>query len=532
MKNTPSKIDAALLRQRAEDLLKMKASKTDAKLSEIEMQKIVHELEVHQIELEMQNEELMRAKERAEEAAEKYGELYDFAPAGYFTLSNEGEIREINHIGAGMLGKERSQLLNARFGFFVTDETKPAFNEFLEKVFSSNVKQLCDVTLVRSNKERMTVQCIGISNKKSGECFVSAVDITERITAEEKLNESKEKYKKISLLKNSILESPQGMIFFALDKEYCYMDFSKLHKDTMKELWGVDITVGTNMLQLIANKDDREKAKHNFDSALQGKSFVNEEEYGSEQLKRTFYENRYNPIYDEHNIIRGLSVFVIDITERKRAEVILMDKRVRLQGIIEGTNVGTWEWNIQTGETVYNERWAEIIGYRLNELSSSNISTWQKLVHPDDLKKSAELLGRHLAGELPYYICECRIKHKQGHWVWVQDRGRIVTRSAKGEPLKMFGTHTDISDRKKNEIERERLIKGLQSALVEVKTLKGIVPICSGCKKIRDDEGFWNQVEIYVQKHTNAKFSHGFCPDCVGKYFPGHAERILKKKTE
>ncbi len=532
MKNTPRKIEAALLRQKAEELLKMKPTKTGAKLPKIETLKLVNELAVHQIELEMQNEELMRAKEKAEVAAEKYGELYDFAPAGYFTLSTEGEILQINHIGAVMLGKERSQLLNARFGFFVTDETKPAFNEFLEKVFSSNIKQLCDVTLVRSNKERMTVQCIGISNKKSGECFVSAVDITERITAEEKLNESKEKYKKISLLKNSILESPQGMIFFALDKEYCYMDFSKLHKDTMKELWGVDITVGTNMLQLIANKDDREKAKHNFDSALQGKSFVNEEEYGSEQLKRTFYENRYNPIYDEHNIIRGLSVFVIDITERKRAEVMLMDKRVRLQGIIEGTNVGTWEWNIQTGETVYNERWAEIIGYRLNELSSSNISTWQKLVHPDDLKKSAELLGRHLAGELPYYICECRIKHKQGHWVWVQDRGRVITRSADGKPLMMFGTHTDITQRKHDEEERERLIVKLQSALAEVKTLSGIIPICANCKKVRDDKGYWEQVESYVSQHTHAQFSHGVCPDCVEKLYPEQAERIRNKSKK
>ena len=76
------------------------------------------------------------------------------------------------------------------------------------------------------------------------------------------------------------------------------------------------------------------------------------------------------------------------------------------------------------------------------------------------------------------------------------------------------------------------MINELQSALAEVRTLKGIVPICAGCKKIRDDKGFWEQVETYVQKHTEAKFSHGFCPECVEKYYPGQAERIRDRKKE
>ena len=223
---------------------------------------------------------------------------------------------------------------------------------------------------------------------------------------------------------------------------------------------------------------------------------------------------------------------VLDEARHKFLEEELRDSYVRMENIIKAANIGTWAWNIRTGETIYNDRWGEIIGYQLGELSPSSITTWQNLIHPDDLKRSAELLGRHLAGELPYYICECRIKHKHGHWVWVLDRGSIITRSAEGVPLKMFGTHTDISDRKKIETERESMINELQSALAEVRTLKGIVPICAGCKKIRDDKGFWEQVETYVQKHTEAKFSHGFCPECVEKYYPGQAERIRDRKKE
>ena len=212
--------------------------------------------------------------------------------------------------------------------------------------------------------------------------------------------------------------------------------------------------------------------------------------------------------------------------------MLLKNERLRLQGIIEGTNVGTWEWNIKTGEVVFNQKWFEMIGYMPEELSPVSIHTWETLTHPDDLKKSTELLEQHFKGERLYYECECRMKHKDGSWVWILDRGRVITRSTDGKPLMMFGTHTDITHRKYDEAEREHLVTELKSALAEVKTLKGIVPICAGCKKIRDDKGFWEQVETYVQKHTEAKFSHGFCPECVEKYYPGQAERIRDRKKE
>jgi len=105
MKKRDSKSEASLLRQKAEEQFKKKSAKTVSKLSEAEMLKLVHELEVHQIELEMQNDELCLAKEQAEIATNKYSELYNFAPSGYFTLSKEGEIIELNLQGAKMLGK-------------------------------------------------------------------------------------------------------------------------------------------------------------------------------------------------------------------------------------------------------------------------------------------------------------------------------------------------------------------------------------------------------------------------------------------
>ena len=138
----------------------------------------------------------------------------------------------------------------------------------------------------------------------------------------------------------------------------------------------------------------------------------------------------------------------IDITERKRSEEALALERTRLAGILEGTNVGSWEWNVQTGETVFNERWADIIGHTLEEISPTSIETWMGFAHPDDLKKSEDALNKHFLGEADYYECESRMKHKDGSWVWVLDRGKVTTWTKDGKPLLMMGTHQDITDRK------------------------------------------------------------------------------------
>ena len=144
-------------------------------------------------------------------------------------------------------------------------------------------------------------------------------------------------------------------------------------------------------------------------------------------------------------LITGLAT---DITEKKQAEKALQEQHLRLANIIDGTRVGTWEWNIQTGETVFNERWAEILGYTLDELAPISIATWRDLCHPDDFKQAGEQLERHFAGELPNYNSESRMKHKDGHWIWILDRGRVTTFTGDGKPLMMYGTHTDISERK------------------------------------------------------------------------------------
>ncbi|HAS51378.1 MAG TPA: hypothetical protein DCS21_06405, partial [Gammaproteobacteria bacterium] len=158
-----------------------------------------------------------------------------------------------------------------------------------------------------------------------------------------------------------------------------------------------------------------------------------------------------------------------DITDRKRQEAELLLNRLRLQNILEGTNVGTWEWNIQTGEVIFNERWAEIIGYRLDDLQPTTIETWLTFAHPDDVNTTKEQLKAHFSGNSPYYECEARMQHKEGHWIWVLDRGKVASWTPEGQPLWMYGTHQDVTESHEQE-ERLRTTKQAAEAASHAKS--------------------------------------------------------------
>lgn len=136
----------------------------------------------------------------------------------------------------------------------------------------------------------------------------------------------------------------------------------------------------------------------------------------------------------------------------------------RLESVIEATNIGSWEWNVHTDEVIVNERWAEIVGYTLAELQPVTIETWSGLVHSADLDKARDRLNRHFAGELDYYDVTFRMRHKDGQWVWVNARGRVMSWDLKGRPLVMAGTHVDITEQKRSQLrlkESEERLRGL-----------------------------------------------------------------------
>ncbi len=140
-----------------------------------------------------------------------------------------------------------------------------------------------------------------------------------------------------------------------------------------------------------------------------------------------------------------------DISQRKALLREVEVERERLKQIIYGTGAGTWEWNVQTGEVIFNETWANLIGYTLEELEPTDIDTWISHAHPDDLAISNEKLQACFEGRVEQYECACRMRHKDGHWVWIMDRGKVISWSEDGKPLMMYGSHLDISASKKLE---------------------------------------------------------------------------------
>lgn len=156
-------------------------------------------------------------------------------------------------------------------------------------------------------------------------------------------------------------------------------------------------------------------------------------------------------VWEENGQFRYFIAQIENISTRKKYLAQLQEQKDRFSYVIEGTRAGTWEWNVQTGETVFNEIWAQIIGYTLEEIGPISIETWVKFAHPEDLEVSNRKLQACFDRTADYYECECRMRHKDGHWVWVLDRGKVMTWTADGKPEKMYGTHTDISQFKELE---------------------------------------------------------------------------------
>jgi PAS domain-containing protein len=170
--------DARNLRREAEKRLNEKHRKKAEDLKETDANKLLHELQVHQIELEMQNEELRQAYEKAEKALEKYTMLFDLSPVGYFSLDDEATICDLNFTGADMLRERRFSLLNANFKLFIPEDSRPVFNQFLKKVYTSNAKESCKVLLGQNNESLARVYMEGVVTEDAKKCLLSVVDIS------------------------------------------------------------------------------------------------------------------------------------------------------------------------------------------------------------------------------------------------------------------------------------------------------------------------------------------------------------------
>jgi PAS domain-containing protein len=183
-------LNAELRRQAEVKVNKLSKKTAQVPKTNADIQRLVHELQVHKIELEMQNDELLQARMQLESTLNMYVELYAFAPVGYFTLARDGTIRHCNLTGAKLMGVGLNELIRRRFNIFISPESRPTFNTFLDNVFTSQNKEICEVALERNGPAPLWVRIIGAyetSDGQTGLCYAIVSETTERTPAKEEV---------------------------------------------------------------------------------------------------------------------------------------------------------------------------------------------------------------------------------------------------------------------------------------------------------------------------------------------------------
>jgi len=430
-----NKSDAAALRHKAEKLLKMNLTTTSSNRSDADTLRLIHELEVHQIELELQNEELRLAKEQAEVASKKYAELYDFAPSGYFSLSAEGKILELNLSGANLLGKERSKLKNSMFGFFVSDNNKPIFNLFLEKVFNGNAKESCEISLSTNDDTLRNVHLTGIGTKNREQCLLSMIDVTERKKAEEELETSNSR--NLAIL-NAIPD-----LMFRINHDGVFLDFQA--QSTSDLYVPPEMIIGRKMHEILPPYVVSLISGYLRTMLETGELQVFE--YALPMPAGICY-------YEARMALSGadeILTIVRNITESKLAEEKLIQSEERYKRITEGLTDYLYTVNVKNGkviETVHNEACSAITGYTRSEFSEDT-HLWINMVVPEEREWVAGKFSKILEEkDLPPF--EHRIIRKDGKIRWIKNT-TILHFESNGTLDSYDGVIKDITERKQAE---------------------------------------------------------------------------------
>ena len=194
-------------------------------------------------------------------------------------------------------------------------------------------------------------------------------------------------------------------------------------------------------------------------------------------------------------------------------EMAVRESEARFRSALENAPIGMAIVSLNGNFLRVNHALCSILGYEKEALEGL---AFADITHPDDLSLDIPHVERLLGGEVTAYTVEKRCITRNREMVWTQLTASLL-KTGEGVPAYFIVQIEDITDRKKVETERERLIADLQDALCDVKTLSGLLPICASCKKIRDDKGYWNQLETYIIKHSGAIFSYSICPDCESR---------------
>ncbi len=449
-------------------------------------------------------EALETERNRAEGVLQQLAAIVQSSDDAIICKTLEGIILSWNSGAERIYGYSSSEIVGQRISILLPMNHPDEVSQFLERI--SRGERIDHYETVHMRKDGLiidvflTISPVKDATGKIVGASTIARDITDRKRVEEALRENEERYRNlfegstdpiyITTLRGEILDvNPSMLDLFGYSRE------EMIGLNTKKTY--VHIEDRLRFLKEI----EREGFAKNYELKLRRKDGAEMECLVTSCGRRA----ADGKIVGYHGIIH-------DITERKRIEQALRESEERYRTAIEYSNDGMAM--VQGDLHVFvNQKFVEMFGYdKSEEILGKPLSMF---VHPDDLKRIEEF--RKLASSK----YECRVIRKDGKQVDVEVS--LTKTVYRGETVSL-AYFRDITERKRTEEEREKLIHQLQEALGNIRTLRGLLPICASCKKVRDDKGYWNQIESFVRDHSEAEFSHSICPECMKKLYPDFDE--------
>lgn len=441
--------DTENLRQKAEALARARAVRkpeTSSALSPLENREILHELRVHQIELELQNEELRTAQVRIEAERVRYFDLYDLAPVGYCTLSAKGLILEANLTTATLLGSARRVLIKQPISRFILKDDQDIYYLYCKKLFETGDRQECELRLVKSDGACFWAHLTATAAQAEDGapvCRCVILDITERKQAENKLRDSE-------LFLHTTINSLKGHIC-VLDEtgkivltNQAWEDFAIAN--------GADpqcVSQGVNYLSVCdsVTGSDIEMASsccRGIRAVLSGDRSEFSMEYPCHSpTEKRWFLGKVSPLQRKSS--RWVVINHENITERKLAEDKLRDSVDRLSLATRAGGVGIWECDVVNNKMVWDAQMYHLYGITRDTFRGAD-EAWRAGVHPEDMQRVDDEVQRALRGEKEFNT-EFRVIWPDGTDHNIRTLS-IIQRDSSGKPLRMIGTNWDITDEK------------------------------------------------------------------------------------
>jgi PAS domain S-box-containing protein len=379
-----------------------------------------------------------------------YRDTFETAPIGIFHSTFDGKFIKVNPSLAKMLGYESpDELISVVNASSVAEQLyvyPERRSQILGEVLEREGWPVYENLYRRKDGRIITATLIirTVRNDDGSPSYLEGFveDITERKRAEEEIDN----------LAKFPAEDPAPVLRLARDGTVLYTNQSSR---PLLRLWGCE--VGQRLPE-----DWRELILESLATVLSKEIEV--------ECGDTIYSLVLTPIVDAGYV----NIYGKDITKRKRMEEALRESEERLNFVLEGSQQGFADWNIETGEVRRNERWAEMLGYTLQEIEST-VGQWMDLIHPEDRAAAWKSVQDHLEGRTPMHESEYRMLTKTGQYKWILDRAMIVKRDPQGRPLRISGTHTDVTERKRLEERLQRHAAELEEANEELKDFAYIV---------------------------------------------------------